>query len=108
MTERMATGAKHAFAGFCMNLPDSSQRPCVFAELRADGQAKCVAWGKNLAAADGIIPNAWRQAPAGASFSLPMFELAIQHSGLKGFDALSEQPVISLMQWAFVWQGLLR
>eukprot|EP00955_Chlamydomonas_euryale_P006879 73016-Chlamydomonas_euryale.AAC.1 len=36
--------------------------------------------------------------------SLPMFELAIQYSGLKGFDALSEQPVINLMQWAFVHQ----
>eukprot|EP00955_Chlamydomonas_euryale_P118970 366569-Chlamydomonas_euryale.AAC.7 len=33
-----------------------------------------------------------------------MFELAIQHSGLKGFDALLEQPVISLMQWAFMHQ----
>eukprot|EP00955_Chlamydomonas_euryale_P085375 364091-Chlamydomonas_euryale.AAC.4 len=87
MTERTATVAKHAFAGFCMTLPDSAQRPCVFAELHADGQAKCVAWGRNLTAADGIIPNAWRQASGGASFSSPMFELAIQHPGLKGFDA---------------------
>eukprot|EP00955_Chlamydomonas_euryale_P019940 212745-Chlamydomonas_euryale.AAC.8 len=33
-----------------------------------------------------------------------MFELAIQHFGFKGFDALSEQPVISLMQQAFEHQ----
>eukprot|EP00955_Chlamydomonas_euryale_P032482 341661-Chlamydomonas_euryale.AAC.1 len=63
-----------------MTLPDSAQRPCVLAEVHADGQAKCVAWGRNRAAADGIIPNAWRQASGGASLSSPMFELAIQHS----------------------------
>eukprot|EP00955_Chlamydomonas_euryale_P078502 363163-Chlamydomonas_euryale.AAC.5 len=78
MTERKATVAKHAFAGFCMTLPDSAQWP------------------------DGVVPNAWRQALGGASFSSPTFKSAIQHSGFKGFDALSEQPMISLMQLAFV------
>eukprot|EP00955_Chlamydomonas_euryale_P118969 366569-Chlamydomonas_euryale.AAC.6 len=68
MTECTATVTKYAFAGFCMTLPDSAQRPDVFAKLHADGQAKCVAWGRNLTAADGIIPSAWRQALGGASF----------------------------------------
>eukprot|EP00955_Chlamydomonas_euryale_P067733 359928-Chlamydomonas_euryale.AAC.3 len=82
MTERTSTVSKHAFAGFCMTLPDSAQRP------------------------DGIIPNAWRQSSAGASFSLPKFKSAIQHSGFKGFDASSGQPMISLMQSAFVHQRI--
>eukprot|EP00955_Chlamydomonas_euryale_P064614 359027-Chlamydomonas_euryale.AAC.3 len=60
MTERTSTVSKHAFAGFCMTLPDSSERPGVFAELDADGQAKYVACGRNSTAADGVIPNAWR------------------------------------------------
>eukprot|EP00955_Chlamydomonas_euryale_P072570 361440-Chlamydomonas_euryale.AAC.6 len=40
MTERTATVTKCTFSDICMMLPDSVQRPDVFAELDADGQAK--------------------------------------------------------------------
>eukprot|EP00955_Chlamydomonas_euryale_P017707 189187-Chlamydomonas_euryale.AAC.2 len=58
MMEHTTTVTEHAFSGFSMTLPDSAQRLGMFAELHADGQAKYVAWGRNLAAAVGISPNA--------------------------------------------------